>query len=126
MASLAAPGLRAGMLHDLSRQLSGSFGLLRSSSLSIALPTAAISIPSILSDIWEGILQAVPKKKTSHMKKRKRFMHNNKLKDITAINKCPACGKPKRQHFLCPYCVSEIREAWNKESKAATTTYKGT
>ena len=31
------------------------------------------------------------------------------LKDVTALNKCSACGKPKRAHVLCPYCVQSIR-----------------
>ncbi|KAK8215105.1 Ski complex subunit Rec14 [Zalaria obscura] len=55
------------------------------------LPSIWIPIPGIVSGLWEGILRAVPKKKTSHMKKRHRFMHNNKLKDVTALNKCSSC-----------------------------------
>ena len=72
--------------------------------------SAAISlnIPSILSGIWESILRAVPKKKTSHMKKRHRFMAGKALKDITNLNKCSACGNVKRAHLLCPYCVRGV------------------
>lgn len=70
------------------------------------LPSIWIPIPGIVSGLWEGILRAVPKKKTSHMKKRHRFMHNNKLKDVTALNKCSSCGRTKRAHVLCPYCVA--------------------
>jgi large subunit ribosomal protein L32 len=75
-------------------------------------PFAAFAIPSIqlpsfpsLGDIWEGILKAVPKKKTSYMKKRTRLMAGKGLKDITSLNKCSACGRVKRAHILCPYCV---------------------
>lgn len=70
------------------------------------LPAALTPIPSLLSDLWDGILNAVPKKKTSHMKKRHRQMAAGKhLKDVTALNKCSACGRAKRAHVLCPYCV---------------------
>ncbi len=27
------------------------------------------------------------------------------LKDVTALNKCSACGHVKRAHLLCPYCL---------------------
>jgi large subunit ribosomal protein L32 len=83
-----------------------------SNTLSRALPTLLalpqsfqLKLPSLLSDIWESVLRAVPKKKTSHRKKRQRFMAGKGLKDVTALNKCPACGNVKRMHLLCPYCV---------------------
>ncbi|OAL36915.1 hypothetical protein AYO20_03684 [Fonsecaea nubica] len=50
-------------------------------SASVAIPSIATSIPGFLSDIWEGILRAVPKKKTSHMKKRHRQLAGKALKD---------------------------------------------
>jgi len=65
----------------------------------------SIHIPTFLSDIWEGILKAVPKKKTSHMKKRHRQLAGKALKDVTAVVNCPGCGKPKRAHILCPHCL---------------------
>jgi large subunit ribosomal protein L32 len=75
-------------------------------------PFAALAIPSLsipsfpsLGDIWDGILKAVPKKKTSYRKKRQRFMAGKGLKDVTALNTCMACGRVKRAHILCPYCV---------------------
>ena len=72
-----------------------------------ALAAPTFSLPSLPSwaDIWEDILKAVPKKKTSYRKKRQRFMAGKGLKDITSLNKCSACGRVKRAHFLCPYCV---------------------
>jgi large subunit ribosomal protein L32 len=70
-------------------------------------PQAAIQlkIPTLLGDLWESVLRAVPKKKTSYMKKRSRFMAGKALKDVTALNRCSACGHVKKAHVLCPYCV---------------------
>ncbi|KAK4610158.1 putative 54S ribosomal protein L32, mitochondrial [Fulvia fulva] len=74
------------------------------------IPAALAPIPTILGELWDGILKAVPKKKTSHMKKRHRQMAGKALKDVTALNKCSACGRLKRAHILCPYCVQSIRQ----------------
>ncbi|TID12723.1 ribosomal protein L32 [Venturia nashicola] len=87
------------------------------------IPTRALAIPitafaaasDFLREIWEGILKAVPKKKTSHMKKRHRQMAGKGLKDVTALNKCSACGKIKQAHTLCPYCVQAVR-LWMKSA----------
>ncbi|QKX56451.1 uncharacterized protein TRUGW13939_03556 [Talaromyces rugulosus] len=70
------------------------------------------SFPSFLTDIWESILQAVPKKKTSHMKRRHRQMAGKALKDVTNLKPCPSCGQPKRPHVLCASCVKAIKEKW--------------
>lgn len=79
-------------------------------SLSLAIPAGfqlgLPSIPSLLEGIWEGILKAVPKKKTSHSKKRHRQMAGKALKDVTELCKCPACGETKKMHHLCPKCLS--------------------
>lgn len=69
------------------------------------LPAALVPIPTLLGELWDGLLKAVPKKKTSHMKKRHRQMAGKALKDVTALNKCSACGRVKRAHILCPHCV---------------------
>ncbi|KAE8397563.1 WD40-repeat-containing domain protein [Aspergillus pseudonomiae] len=65
----------------------------------------ALNIPGFLSDIWDSVLRAVPKKKTSHMKKRHRQMAGKALKDVKSLNTCPGCGQIKRAHVLCPHCV---------------------
>lgn len=78
---------------------------------SITLPSISIGLSGILSEIWEGILRAVPKKKTSHMKRRHRQLAGKALKDVKAICSCPGCGRPKKTHFLCPYCVAGKQEA---------------
>lgn len=77
------------------------------SSITVPIPLAAIAgLSSIFDDLWESILRAVPKKKTSHMKKRQRQMASGKhLKDVTELNKCSGCGRVKRAHVLCPFCV---------------------
>lgn len=81
--------------------------LLRLSTLSLALP-AFNPIPgssSLLQDIWDGILRAVPKQRKSYSRTRSRQMAGKALKDVTNIVKCSACGRPKKSHLLCPYCV---------------------
>lgn len=75
--------------------------------LPFAIPLSIqFSLSSILSELWESILRAVPKKKTSHRKKRQRFLAGKALKDVTNLNTCSACGNVKRAHLLCPYCVA--------------------
>ena len=86
----------------------------------IAIPAIIrIRVPLILADIWESILRAVPKKKTSHRKKRQRFLAGKGLKDVTALNKCSACGNVKRAHLLCPFCVNgQFDGHWNTTRQA--------
>ncbi|KAH0370778.1 WD40 repeat-like protein, partial [Aureobasidium melanogenum] len=79
------------------------------------LPSIVIPIPGLVSDIWESILKAVPKKKTSHMKKRHRQMAGKGLKDVTSLNKCSGCGRVKRAHYLCPHCVMSIKRWFNND-----------
>ncbi|KAL4774768.1 hypothetical protein BDW60DRAFT_180310 [Aspergillus nidulans var. acristatus] len=87
---------------------------------SAALRPAAftLNVPSILSDLWEFVLRAVPKKKTSHMKKRHRQMAGKALKDVKHLNTCPACGQIKRSHVLCQHCVENIKKQWGKTQLA--------
>lgn len=66
------------------------------------------TLGGICSDIWDSLLRAVPKKKTSHQKSRSRRMAGKALKDITHLNRCSACGRVKRMHILCPYCVQSM------------------
>lgn len=71
---------------------------------SLTLPIS-ITVPPLLADLWDSVLRAVPKKKTSHMKKRHRQMAGKALKDVKSLNRCPGCGQIKRAHTLCPHCV---------------------
>lgn len=45
---------------------------------------------------------AVPKKRTSKQRKRKRRTHYKA--DPVAVNTCPKCGDPKRPHHVCRSC----------------------
>jgi ribosomal protein L32 len=89
----------------LLQRLSQPFRTIPTPFAAFAIP--ALSLPSFpsLAEIWDGLLKAVPKKKTSYRKKRQRLMAGKGLKDITALTKCSACGRTKRAHLLCPYCV---------------------
>ena len=81
---------------------------------SIFSPVAfLIGVNSLLSEIWESILRAVPKKRSSYQKKRSRFLAGKALKDVTALNKCSACGNIKRAHLLCPFCVDGGRKGFS-------------
>ncbi|KAI5248517.1 WD40 repeat-like protein [Aureobasidium subglaciale] len=79
------------------------------------LPSIVIPIPILVTEIWESILKAVPKKKTSHMKKRHRQMAGKGLKDVTSLNKCSGCGRVKRAHYLCPHCVMSIKKWFSND-----------
>ncbi|KAK0281166.1 hypothetical protein LTR91_000240 [Friedmanniomyces endolithicus] len=110
------PIARATLLPDLT-PITRRIPLLQQLRTSL-LPAAFLPIPSLLGELWDGILRAVPKKKTSHMKKRHRFMAGKGLKDVTALNKCSACGRAKRAHVLCPYCVQSIRRWFSTSFKS--------
>lgn len=45
---------------------------------------------------------AVPKKKVSKQRKRKRRTHHKA--EAAASMSCPKCGEPKRPHRVCPAC----------------------
>ncbi len=45
---------------------------------------------------------AVPKRRTSKQRKRKRRTHDKAA--ATAIQECPRCGDPRRPHRVCPSC----------------------
>ncbi|QMW37431.1 hypothetical protein G4B11_000667, partial [Aspergillus flavus] len=78
----------------------------------------SLNILELLSDVWDSVLRAVPKKKTSHMKKRHRQMAGKALKDVKSLNTCPGCGQIKRAHVLCPHCVENIKKQWKQTQTA--------
>ncbi|CAI4217210.1 unnamed protein product [Parascedosporium putredinis] len=90
----------------------------RYSSLSLGLPGIQLSLPTLLGDIWESILRAVPKKKTSHSKKRHRQMAGKALKDVNSLCRCPGCGQTKRMHRLCPHCMERIHQVWKEDNSS--------
>lgn len=123
--AMATPAMRTGFLASplprllcpilfpvlrISQPQSRKFLLPLLSSLALAVPTSfqlgLPPLPSLLEGIWESILKAVPKKKTSHSKKRHRQMAGKALKDVTSLCVCPGCGRTKKMHHLCPNCAS--------------------
>ena len=55
---------------------------------------------------WDGVLWAVPKKRTSHSKKRMRMTHKY-LKPKHHYTVCPNCNNLKLLHVLCGHCLKE-------------------
>ncbi|KAI8874452.1 hypothetical protein GQ42DRAFT_116129, partial [Ramicandelaber brevisporus] len=55
------------------------------------------------------ILLAVPKKRTTHRKKRMRST-NKGLKNRKDIVPCPGCGAPKLEHRVCGKCFVSVRQ----------------
>jgi large subunit ribosomal protein L32 len=45
---------------------------------------------------------AVPKRRTSKTRKRKRRTHDKA--PAIAVQACPRCGDPRRPHRVCPSC----------------------
>jgi len=45
---------------------------------------------------------AVPKRRTSKSKKRKRRTHYKA--EAPTLNPCPKCGEPRKPHVACPNC----------------------
>ncbi|EPX71193.1 ribosomal protein subunit L32 [Schizosaccharomyces octosporus yFS286] len=68
-----------------------------------------------LQDLWNSILLAVPKKKTSYSKKRSRFLAGKALKDKTNLNRCPVCHSFKLTHHMCPSCYKGLRQEWKSQ-----------
>jgi ribosomal protein L32 len=68
------------------------------------LQTAAEELKAIL----DGMLLAVPKRRTTWRKARLR-MQNKWLKPVTHIAKCPVCDQSKLSHHLCLHCLRKNR-----------------
>lgn len=106
------------------------------------LPSIGISIPSLLGGseksvgkslqerveealkdeedpffIDNGFLRAVPKKKVTHQRKRRRQLApgSKQLKYLHNLNRCPSCGHYKRSHTLCMHCVLQIKNLWRQD-----------
>lgn len=115
---LLLPALQQQPFPTLARPLSSQ--ILANGFLRFGIPT--LSIPSlsglagVLEGLWDSVLRAVPKKKTTHSKSRSRRLAGKALKDLINIGRCSACGRPKLSHTLCPHCV---------QSKCTTATRLG-
>src|SRR5438552_1561612 len=86
-------------------------------SLRFTLPPIITSIVPIATGLWDSILRAVPKKKTSHSKKRKRQLVGKALEDKTNLTRCEACGDSKLLHTLCASCVKSIQKDWRRRER---------
>ena len=86
-------------------------------SLRFTLPPIITSIIPIATGIWDSILRAVPKKKTSHSKKRKRQLIGKALQDKTNLTRCESCGDWKLLHTLCASCVKSIQKDWRQREQ---------
>lgn len=73
--------------------------------LGLPLP-AARELPLREELEWDGFLWAVPKKRTSHSKKRMRSAHKY-LKPRSDYITCPQCKNLKLLHILCGHCLKE-------------------
>lgn len=69
------------------------------------LGTSFSDVGSWIAGIWDSILKAVPKKKSSYSRKRTRQLTGKALKDIERVVPCTSCGRPKRPHMICSNCL---------------------
>ncbi|KAF4126346.1 large subunit ribosomal protein L32 [Geosmithia morbida] len=123
MAAIAAPVIPRLAVPSVSRWVdfyATRFASRLLPSLSIALPGVSLNIPGLLGDIWESVLRAVPKNKTSHARKRHRQMAGKALKDVNNLCKCPGCGAVKRTHRLCQNCLEDMRRLWREDGTSGT------
>lgn len=74
--------------------------------VSMSNPLLVHNMPCELTTIWDGFLWAVPKRRTSHSKKRMRMAHKY-LKPKHHYQTCPRCHNLKLQHMLCGHCFGE-------------------
>lgn len=65
----------------------------------------------------ESILFAVPKKRTTHGKKRRRAATKH-LRPMQNITSCSACGQPKLLHHVCAVCFQRYRLLVKKAMEA--------
>jgi ribosomal protein L32 len=74
---------------------------------------------SLMDELLEPfVLMAVPKRRTSHSKKRMR-MATKYLRNTSHHQKCPACGELQLRHHACLNCISMVKKVASTERKAA-------
>ena len=96
-------GILAGLL-SRSREEPETTKNLSTTSLLSLLGSRSVPAPGSL---WDALLLwAVPKKRTSHSKKRMRMTHKY-LRPKRHYQTCPKCGQFKLQHMLCGHCFRE-------------------
>lgn len=55
-----------------------------------------------ITDIIQAVMGALPKRKISKGRKRRRRNHDKLV--TPSLSTCPKCGAVKRPHFKCPNC----------------------
>ena len=65
---------------------------------------------------WDGLVFAVPKRRTTRSVKRMR-MANKYLKPMENITTCAQCGSRRLQHHLCLKCVAKATRRVRKERR---------
>ena len=80
------------------------------------LPTITSIIP-VVTGIWDTILRAVPKRKTTHSRKRKRQLVGKALPDKKNLTRCEACGDWRLLHTLCGSCIKSIQKDWRNRER---------
>lgn len=60
---------------------------------------------------WDGLLLAVPKRRTSHSKKRLRQTHKTLSRNRRHVVACSTCGKNRLMHHLCLHCLRRLKDA---------------
>jgi|GEM_PF-188246 len=67
-----------------------------------------------LNELWDGLLMAVPKRRTTHRVKRLRMTHKwPQLKQ--SFVSCAACNQKHLPHHLCPWCFPFNKWTINKD-----------
>ncbi|KAJ3068108.1 hypothetical protein HDU98_008716 [Podochytrium sp. JEL0797] len=74
---------------------------------SFVAPFPGISIMAVPLSWIPSILWAVPKKRTTHGKKRLR-MNSKWLRPMRNIIQCPLCGSPSLLHHACKSCMKYV------------------
>jgi len=79
-------------------------------------------------EFWDGLLRmAVPKKKVSHRRQRRKLVHYD-CENIVHAYPCPACGKPKLRHRLCDEyekCAAQMPAKYQRPEAAAAAAAAG-
>ncbi|CAO1615302.1 unnamed protein product [Jaminaea pallidilutea] len=83
-----------------------------------AVPTATNPASASEEDVlrWDGILNAVPKSRVSHSRKRMRAANKGPRDKISMVH-CPGCGTPKMAHHICATCYGDIARRQKAELK---------
>ncbi|KAL3893985.1 MAG: hypothetical protein SGCHY_005530 [Lobulomycetales sp.] len=75
--------------------------------LSLGIARLPLTLQGILHELWDGLLWAAPKKRTTHSKKRKR-MAGKWPKPLLNLRPCPFCGSTQLMGHACRECLKKL------------------